>query len=439
MSPATAATPRLFSLQPIGIGTASCESLLSYAMRLAEAHSIPTSSLFSNYIMPLTGIDFSRGVSGGFLSIISIIGLGKSSPANFISSLQALTRRSDLSKLSIARYHGLLSPSLFISRSRLMRWCPECIEEQNRSGIAYEPLMWSMEHISVCAIHKTEMLVGCESADCPGGRLISGTKIIGFCTGCHSWQGCRTGFKTGTYSQSFETRYWLSLQAAKLISEYPDVNSQNVNLTVAGINAIDLKFKGSITELYKAAGIQKSVVSYWRNGKSLPSFLALAGLCYAADFNIVDVLLGRTSEILASPSPREFCVFGERKSAARRRTNLHSLESALVKTIAAPNGEKTSVADISREIGVDSSIIRKLFPTLASTVSNRHLTFIKNRTLIRQKVSIELVKNAVNRIKSQGQLPTTRRVQEFLPPNILLRDKVLMKVYLECRSEEEES
>lgn len=439
MSPATAATPRLFSLQPIGIGTPSCESLLSYAMRLAEAHSISTSTLFRDYIQPLTHLNFRSGVSGGFRAIVSAIGVGESTPAELISSLQKLTRRTDLSNLTFVRFRSALSKYSLITQTPFMHWCPECIEEQNRNEIAYEPLVWSMEHISVCPIHETEMLVGCEHTDCKGSRLITDSKVLGFCTGCHLWQGCRTGFKICNYSQSFEIRRWLSQQAAKMIAEYQDVNPQNEGLIKVGISALDLKFKGSTAELYKAAGVQKSVVSYWRNGKALPSFLSLAGLCYAADVDIVDVLLGRTSELLARPSPREFGVFGIRKSAARRRTDLKRLESALLKTIAAHDGEKTSVKDIEREIGVDASLIRKLFPALASQISKRHSTFKANRALIRHKVSIELIRNTVNRIKAQGLQPTIRRMHEFLPSNILLRDKVFKEVYIECRSEEDKS
>lgn len=44
---------RLFSLEPIGLGTHYVESLTSYVVRLAETHCITTSKLVENEIIPI--------------------------------------------------------------------------------------------------------------------------------------------------------------------------------------------------------------------------------------------------------------------------------------------------------------------------------------------------------------------------------------------------
>ena len=47
------APSKLFSLQPEGMGSPYCESLASYAMRLAEAHCIDVCVLIYQFVHPL--------------------------------------------------------------------------------------------------------------------------------------------------------------------------------------------------------------------------------------------------------------------------------------------------------------------------------------------------------------------------------------------------
>ena len=46
---------RLFSVAPIGVGTAGVESLTGYVARLAEAHAVTTSTLVSALFVPRLG------------------------------------------------------------------------------------------------------------------------------------------------------------------------------------------------------------------------------------------------------------------------------------------------------------------------------------------------------------------------------------------------
>jgi len=51
--PATPPRTRLYHLAPIGVGTATVESLTGYVMRLAEEHTVSTSTLTTAALLPV--------------------------------------------------------------------------------------------------------------------------------------------------------------------------------------------------------------------------------------------------------------------------------------------------------------------------------------------------------------------------------------------------
>jgi hypothetical protein len=53
--PAIPSRSRLYSLEPVGIGTPETESLTSYVSRLAEAHSVRVHDLVVHEVLPFLG------------------------------------------------------------------------------------------------------------------------------------------------------------------------------------------------------------------------------------------------------------------------------------------------------------------------------------------------------------------------------------------------
>ena len=135
-APAREAPPRrsrLYSLEPIGIGTPEVESLSSYLNRLAQAHCVTVTTLIAHELLPHVGTPAparahaglsspSRGGRRGLGQPLArqIYGLGRTA-ATWVDGLEALTGRRDLRFLTLLTWrHVLPDRHLFSPRAPLV-------------------------------------------------------------------------------------------------------------------------------------------------------------------------------------------------------------------------------------------------------------------------------------------------------------------------------
>ncbi len=157
---------RLYPLVPIGIGTAYSESLTSYIIRLAEAHSVKSGILLKHEILPLMSSNpllnserYLRNTSneGGIDKIFanatkSFNGTGVWT-ASLIDILRTLTSVENLSCLTLLKWQDVLSQRNLLKKQRA--WCSSCFAEwKNAKSCIYEPLIWNFEIVKICPKHK---------------------------------------------------------------------------------------------------------------------------------------------------------------------------------------------------------------------------------------------------------------------------------------------
>jgi hypothetical protein len=132
---------RLYSLQPIGIGTPHVESLTGYVARLADAHCVQPGSLiareFTSLVKQPNGQTYLHGMSS---RTEALNGSGQMA-LEFVQTLERLTLRDDLYYLTLLLWAEVI-PARGLLR-RIRAWCPSCYEEwQTNSQTVYEPLLW---------------------------------------------------------------------------------------------------------------------------------------------------------------------------------------------------------------------------------------------------------------------------------------------------------
>src|SRR6266851_2648608 len=110
---------RLYSLEPIGIGTPEVESLSSYLNRLAQAHCVTVNALIAHELLPHVGTPAPpsvhpaptppRGGGRGLGQHLArqINGLGRIA-ATWVEGLEALTGRRDLRFLTLLTWRAVL-------------------------------------------------------------------------------------------------------------------------------------------------------------------------------------------------------------------------------------------------------------------------------------------------------------------------------------------
>ena len=176
----------LYSLKPIGLGTAWAESLTGYIARLADAHCVSPLRLLRKVIVrPEDHYKPCHKEGPGSESINST---GRRAQAT-IRSLELLTMRTDLRFLTLVPWSNVVGAMGALRQEKA--WCPQCYEEWEvaPSQIIYDPLLWSFKEVSVCVRHQQYLHAHCPYEDCRRSFPPLAWKSRGYCSYCQRWLG----------------------------------------------------------------------------------------------------------------------------------------------------------------------------------------------------------------------------------------------------------
>lgn len=153
---------RLYSLKPMGVGSAGVESLTSYLARLAAAHCVFPATLIEQIMLPRLGVRFFRKRDGRGSHLVNATGV----PASVTyQCLESLTARSDLRMLTLVTWSNVIGILGLLRNTKA--WCPGCYEEWARADtVIYEPLLWAFKAVTVCVRHQGCLREVCPYHDC---------------------------------------------------------------------------------------------------------------------------------------------------------------------------------------------------------------------------------------------------------------------------------
>src|SRR5258707_10047006 len=123
---------RLYTLEPIGIGTPDVESLTSYVIRLAQEHCVLPGTLVIHELLPLlVRQDVSESAAHypsrtWVRTFQALNGTGDLS-RSAADALERLTTRNDLSTLTMLTWAHVISKKGLLRETQA--WCPLCYEE----------------------------------------------------------------------------------------------------------------------------------------------------------------------------------------------------------------------------------------------------------------------------------------------------------------------
>jgi TniQ protein len=180
----------LFPLIPVGIGTGQSESLTSYIMRLAEAHCLYVTTLYSLILHPAVRTEIENPNSEETHAVLKWAhGITRNghtwNGASEVASCHAraierLTGVRDLHLLTWLPWESTLSHHLRQRRA----WCPACFSQWRNEGLTiYEPLLWTLQIVKICPIHHCSLVEVCP---CCGqeNKLLNNKSRAGYCSYC---------------------------------------------------------------------------------------------------------------------------------------------------------------------------------------------------------------------------------------------------------------
>lgn len=407
---------RLFNLEPIGIGTPFTESLTGYLSRLAEAHNVSTGVLLCKELSPLfcstwIGRGSTKGLDGLYRKAAALNGVGRMA-SDWVSALQQLTMGKNL------RFLTLLSWSKALPHRRLLRrasaWCPLCYRDwEDKGHIIYEPLLWCLQAVSVCPVHRVRLQTVCPH--CGSARpLLTIKSWPGFCPGC----GEQLSKPPSNNEQREEehlgglvqTAEWIGEMIASAPSLHPVPTPDNVVQALS--TCVGELEQGNIAAFARRIGAPKNTVWIWQEGRVLPTMESLLRICRCVNIPPVRFLTG----VFDAPSNST----GERKPRRRCRRTIRPFVPAQVRPVLEAilkdgPSPPPAMEEVSRRLGYDTRLLRRHFPSLCKAISRRYLLHIRTQASKKRDVLCNTVRQATIKLHQSGVYPSHRRIEALLP------------------------
>lgn len=197
---------RIFSPDPIGIGTSEVESISSYAQRTSEVLCLKITDFMDFIVKPAMG--WSKHYKLSHLPHV------ETAPA-----LESLTNRSNLMSMTLDFWRHAISPDDMYRKSAA--WCPECFAEWKTKDVPlYLPLKWSLTSIYTCQKHNRQLSRQCPYCNCDNFK-ISPHLRIGYCPACKNWLGHSDCYKPARLLTKSETteQVWAHLNIDLLLTK----------------------------------------------------------------------------------------------------------------------------------------------------------------------------------------------------------------------------
>jgi hypothetical protein len=267
---------RLYSLQPMAIGTMRVESLSSYIMRLAEAHTVSVRTLILQEIFP----DLSTTLKNAhFSGLHSLNGMGACFE-QWVAIVGKLASRHDLCALTLLPWQSLLTSGGILRRRRT--WCPRCFQEWQRLGMPiYECLAWMLAPVTVCPTHNVFL-----EQHCPNCRrqmlVLSAHAHPGFCAHCNGWLGDDSTAPDAPASQQvMEDQLWIANQVGDFLALGATASEKGLPCyLLSNLQRILVELATGNHLLFgRVASISNTTLDGWLKGKWLPSLPLVIRIC----------------------------------------------------------------------------------------------------------------------------------------------------------------
>ena len=360
---------RLYHLEPIGIGTPFVESLASYIVRLAKAHCVSTKTLVTQEILPL----LEKHAQSGTRSAKTLMVNGMSSlAAEWVCALEQLTLNNNLRCLT------MLTWSEVVDHQRVVRgyraWCPVCYKEwMETTHIIYEPLIWSLQVVTVCPKHHQELLMRCPRCQqiLP---LLPGRYQTDYCHKCSGYLGTslNTNFFKEEQGADFNAGWqsWVTdavcelLTAASNLSTFPKKEMLTSSITKYLLQLAN----GSGWLLARKIGVDTGKMWDWQRGVHIPQFDALLKMCFVLGASPLAFLTGSNNVALFQLGNVELLSEVQHP----KPLNASELRQALSDVLTGKEYPTPSLPEVAKRLGYPTSILFRYFPDLCSMIARQH-------------------------------------------------------------------
>lgn len=385
---------RLYSLEPIGIGTPEVECLSGYIKRLAVLHMVSVSNLINKELIP--------DMSDPSLSIIeflhcrnSLNSLASNLFGEVINILEQKTYVKGLSYLTMRPYKNIFNPNAMLRKH--LAWCPICFEEGQKSGKLYEKLIWQIKDIEICKEHQVKLVQNCPFCNSQIPILYFRSRV-GYCSKCNAWLGSIDISEKDINMLNYHNCINENISELFVNSRGIDYNSDLFSKNLKKIMELN---NLTLPELARISNLPKVTISSWLYTRSLPSFSKVLPLSYNTGYSLYE-LFG-----LEIDHSKKECKQVKRAYRDSYRLNLSKVKLLLDEAINS-NGE-ISITKLCSNCKIDYRSIKKYFPEEFNILCNRRKGLNEKHLDLR---------NVMVALHQQGIYPSKNAIKHELNKNI---------------------
>lgn len=412
---------RLYGLEPFGIGTEFIESLTSYLIRLAEAHSVTFRDLLTFEIAPEINNQYiiKSSFSGGnrfYDGAVTINGMDKNA-SNLAEVVSRLTGQKGLEELTLLRFKNV-----FPNRNLLRRhvaWCPICLEEEN-----YYPLIWSFTTYKVCIKHRINLREKCENCDKPIPFLHRKSRI-GLCPNCnkrHFEPKNKTEF-VDPQEMHYATQINIILNGCN--HEIYDSELLRTNL----LKIKESHFEGITSKFAGYFGIATTTLKTWFDNGRIPPLVQVLSISYKLDIAAKRLYTdtGFIYEIKINMDEKGF-----REKVIREKFGL-SFEKVqyYLEEIITNQCIVISIEKIARDLWCSKKYLYRNFSELCKLITTKNNEIIKYESIEKSDILTKKIEEACYNIYSEGIMPTRKMVETQIGCNRIFKNPDHKKFFFE--------
>ncbi|MBD2089121.1 TniQ family protein [Microcoleus sp. FACHB-1515] len=428
---------QLNNIAPIGQESFLVESLTSYIARLANSHCLPVGVLMQTEIAPI--VDKVHGGANlhkiyNHTSALNSTGV---MAFNLVQALEKLSGQKNLDLLTLSRWSNLLPQRNLLRRHRA--WCPACYQEWYSTGqVVYERLLWFLEVVKVCPLHRCLLRETCPC--CRQKNLcLAWHARPGYCSKCQEWLGLvfNSSFEEleNLSQDDLETLVWISESVEDLLA-YTSclaVPLTKKDIAQAFTVHIDTVSNGNIAAFARQLQLPRNTVWLWCNGKNLPQLETLVQICYRLNRSLVDFITQAPEQNIYVTAEKVPAVLQSRPKAEARVINTDWLERELEVIFLKHDCPPQSMEEVARQLDIHRETIFRLFPEICRAISRKYDRFQKvcHQQAIEQ--SLEEVKQTVLELYNAGLYPSEGRVAQMMSRPGYLRYKQVRAAIAEAK------
>lgn len=419
---------RLYSLEPIGIGTPYTESLSSYLCRLAQEHCVTPQKLITGEIAPYLAAQENKAIvsknynSRDLFCIKDRTGTANGTgiiASDLVQALEKLTLREDLICLTLLKWSSVF-PQRKLTRS-VKAWCPACYQEwYSKNQIIYEPLLWSFCAIKICPNHHTVLQTRCPHCHQELLPLASKSRP-GYCSNCEQWLGENILHnKPILEDQSWQT--WVINNLGRILMQSPNLSAIAKDKVAQSLQlCIKQTTQGNIAGFARIIGFPKNQVWMWSKGQVLPQLSALLKICYYLELPLL-TFLTEDNFIIDCCSNSKNVAHNENKHKSQT-TDLTVVKESLKLILSKSQDKPPSLTKVAKQLGFNRRTLTRRFPKLCQAISTNYLESRKSQRLHKiQKCALE-IEQAVIELHKQGVYPSESNVSKLISQPGYFREK----------------